>query len=675
MDEENTSSIGDVPEDDQQSTVAAADSSAPVESTADVVPDSDDANNNTTTNKPADPTESDSSAAAAQPQPAPPAESTAAAAPQPDPPAPSAAPAPAAAKPEEPLHPFLNRKDAYIKPETRLPEDSELALAKAFLMTQSDKSNLNLYDHLTEVVMRILETRPGNAVDTFETISADIKRSHFSVDRPNAPGAFHKTQDLAPASAIGAAQVKLFERSELDSGTSEETDGEIPDIMDLANLWEWAGVSFGKEETFMLFLSLKKLVAEKPIKSVRLWGKIQGTKANYFVIEGELRDGVDDDEEAAAANAVEDDPAGAGVGAGSEEEAGEEAGAEGAEGEEKVDDFKIELPKRKVKPAVPLPKEERVGVNKYVYYVCNYAGGIWTRLPDVIPEKLQASRRIRKYFTGDLKHKIVSYPPFNGTEAQYLRCQIARISAATVVSPAGYYAFDQEDDADDDDEGGANQRIIINPDYESLPNDQLVDPANWVHHVPYVLPQGRVTWENPTPPKNPDDEDAGDDEDGSDAGSEGGEGGNGDQEPAEPETGPAILSPLTGDAEHDGMACWVSRMCSTLSPAKFSPLLLRCTRWPGATVLSYNEKFANIYIGDGHKDQSRFVPPPLAELQKEYASGNGAPGTVEEITEQNDPTLAEETAFEEERRAREEEQQEESDDEGEEGGDEDGSDN
>jgi radial spoke head protein 4A len=73
------------------------------------------------------------------------------------------------------------------------------------------------------------------------------------------------------------------------------------------------------------------------------------------------------------------------------------------------------------------------------------AGGPWSRLPDVIPEKLQLSRKIRKLFTGDLSHKINSYPVFGATEAQYLRCQIARISAATVVSPAGYYIPDPEE--------------------------------------------------------------------------------------------------------------------------------------------------------------------------------------------------------------------------------------
>ncbi|KAI8819381.1 radial spokehead-like protein [Fimicolochytrium jonesii] len=559
------------------------------------------------------------------------------------------------AQPVQPAHPFLNRKDAYIKPDTQLPEDSELALAKAFLMSQSDKSNMNLYDHLTEVVMHILETRPNNVVDAFERISADIKRTHFHVDKPTAPGAFKKVHDVHPASEVEAAQVKLFERSSLDGG-GDDAEGEIPDIMDLANLWEWAGVSFGKEEIFMLFLSLKRLVTEKPLASVRLWGKIFGTHANYIIIEAELKEGSEDEEEPV------EEP-------GPEAEAGEDAQAgQDSENREGGEDGQVQYPKKKVKPVVPLPKETRAGVNKYVYYVCNFAGGAWSRLPDVIPEKLQASRRIRKLFTGDLKRQIVSYPPFNGTEAQYLRCQIARIAAATVVSPAGYYAFDQEEE--NEDEENASPSIIINPEYEAHSNEALLEISNWVHHTPYILPQGRVTWENPNPPKE-ENEDGNEDDEGSENGS--GKDGDGEEEPeAEPETGPPILSPLTGDEEHDGMACWVSRMCSTLSSAKFSPILLRCTRWPGATVVSYNEKFANIYVGDGHKDQTRFVPPPLPELQKEYATGEGAAGNVEFITEQNDPSLAEETAFEEERRAREEEQQEESDDEGR--GEEDGSD-
>ncbi|KAJ3298750.1 Radial spoke head protein 4 A [Borealophlyctis nickersoniae] len=560
---------------------------------------------------------------------------------------------------------FLYRKEGYHKPKSALPEDSELALAKAFLMTNSEKSNMNLYDHLTSIVMQILETRPANAVDIFETISSEVKRSKFSVEQPDAPGAFRRVPDQTAAGEAASVQIKLFERlspdEAADRAVADNQAGEVPDVMDLANLWEWAGVSFGKEETFMIFLAMKKLSEEKPLKSVRLWGKIAGQKANYIIVEGEIREGAIDEDDAIANSSGSEN-------ANAEEEAPPEGQGEGAPGEGEavappVDD-EAGLPKPKVKTTPPLPKEVRVGVNKYVYYVCNYAGGEWTRLPDVIPEKLQACRRIRKYFTGDLNTKIVSYPPFDGTEAQYLRCQIARISAATVVSPAGYYTFDQEEGGDDEEQHNGN--IIINPDYEGTPNEQLLNPGSWVHHVPYILPQGRTTWENPNARPSGEGEEGGEEEEGSDAGSEAGEEGGG--ESAEPETGPPILSPLTGDEDHGDIPSWAPRTCSNLSPTKFSPVTLRSCRWPGAVVVAYNDKFANVYVGDGLKDLGnpvqQFVPPPLPEVQKEYAP---AEGNENELVEQIDPTVAEEKAFtdEQERKARENEGKDESDEEGE----------
>ena len=48
--------------------------------------------------------------------------------------------------------------------------------------------------------------------------------------------------------------------------------------------------------------------------------------------------------------------------------------------------------------------------------------------------------------------QVVSYPPFPGNEANYLRAQIARISATTHISPLGQYMF--EEDEDEEEEGG-----------------------------------------------------------------------------------------------------------------------------------------------------------------------------------------------------------------------------
>jgi radial spoke head protein 4A len=113
------------------------------------------------------------------------------------------------------------------------------------------------------------------------------------------------------------------------------------------------------------------------------------------------------------------------------------------------------------------------------------AGSAWKRLPDATPEAIQASRSIRKFFSGDLYKpvrptilsifaffflcillfrrvllfffwhgQIESYPPFPGNEAMYLRCQIARIASACVISPAGYYAFENEDGEENEGENG-----------------------------------------------------------------------------------------------------------------------------------------------------------------------------------------------------------------------------
>ena len=49
------------------------------------------------------------------------------------------------------------------------------------------------------------------------------------------------------------------------------------------------------------------------------------------------------------------------------------------------------------------------------------------------------ARKIRSFFTGCLSSPIRGYPPFPGEEKDYLRAQIARITATTHISPTGFY--------------------------------------------------------------------------------------------------------------------------------------------------------------------------------------------------------------------------------------------
>ncbi|KAG5455891.1 MAG: radial spokehead-like protein, partial [Olpidium bornovanus] len=218
-------------------------------------------------------------------------------------------------------------------------------------------------------------------------------------------------------------------------------------------------VSFGREETFLLLLSLRKLVEERNLKSVRLWGKILGTQADYYVVEAETKDGARDEAQLeSTANKSEGENDRDAEGAGGEE--GEEGGDRPSEAPRRYQEIGcadedgnvhywfepgtvVPRPKQPVTPVVP--PEIGTGSNKYTYYVCN----IRARRPVALP-----SRRDPGKAAGCAQNpQIVSYPPFNGSEAQYLRCQIARISAATVISPAGYYTFDSEDQDAEEAEG------------------------------------------------------------------------------------------------------------------------------------------------------------------------------------------------------------------------------
>ena len=150
------------------------------------------------------------------------------------------------------------------------------------------------------------------------------------------------------------------------------------------------------------------------------------------------------------------------------------------------------LPQSTYKPPPVFPKEPiGTGANKFVYYVCKEPGLPWVKLPSVSPVQIVFARQIPKFFTGKLDSPIESYPPFPGNEANYLRAQIARISAATQVSPQGFFQTVEESDEEDEEPQDSYE---VNPDFEGIPAAQMAQSrSNWVHHVKHILPQV-VVW-------------------------------------------------------------------------------------------------------------------------------------------------------------------------------------
>uniref|UniRef100_A0A8V0YSE6 Radial spoke head component 4A n=1 Tax=Gallus gallus TaxID=9031 RepID=A0A8V0YSE6_CHICK len=480
--------------------------------------------------------------------------------------------------------------------------------AKAYLLQSSLTSGLNLYDHLVNVLTKILDERPANPVDIFENISKDVKAAQFQKKMDT----LRDEHEILPSFESAEIRRNLFFKSDAGDEEREEELGEIPlpNVMETAFYFEQGGIGLSRDETYLIFLALKKLVSVQPIQTCRFWGRILGREKNYIIAEVQFREGEEEEET-------------------EEEEVIDEGDKRMDEVEDEDEEKeKNEPPKSTYKPPPVIPKEENgTGANKHVYFVCNEPGEPWVKLPPVTPAQIVCARKIKKFFTGRLDAPIVSFPPFPGNEANYLRAQIARISAGTHVSPLGYYRFSEEEGDEDEEGGGGRDDYEENPDFEPLSAFEMVESlSTWVHHVPSILKQGRCVWFNPLQKTE---EEEGEEEEEEK-----------DEVPDElqQETGPPLLTPLSEDEGIQNIPAWTVSLSTRLIP-QYAVAILRSNRWPGAYAFACGTKFGNIYFGWGHKyslgNHTPALPPPV---QPEYPNGP-------EIREAADPTVEEELAF------------------------------
>ena len=209
--------------------------------------------------------------------------------------------------------------------------------------------------------------------------------------------------------------------------------GYLPDLLADNQMLEWAGLGFGEEESYLLSKALKviryahrqRLAVKVEPKSLRLWGKIYGTEADYYVAEGE--------KEAAAGSAE---------------------------------------PPPDVEP-------RGSGVNRCAYWVTNSVVGEWIELPDATPATIRVARQLRHIFTGRPNAEVICNPFFSGKEKELLRAQIARISQATTIEQRGLHKRQEEND----------KEIIDVPEEEKkqLAFEQLISLDSWCHLTPNIL--------------------------------------------------------------------------------------------------------------------------------------------------------------------------------------------
>ncbi|XP_048486230.1 radial spoke head protein 6 homolog A [Plutella xylostella] len=545
---------------------------------------------------------------------------------------------------------FLLEPDIIAAAENVLPElNTDLVLAKNYLKTQSAASGDSLYDHLVDMVHNLLTHKPPDAVDHFERLSWDVKREKF---RPN----FDLLNEvfLAPPQLVAVRRTEeMFlmiesKAENLDDDLSEEEPDldleeelqkpRVADLLEHNQNFKEGGYGLPDSECFPLYIALKMLAAKEGVASVRFFGKIFGTKANYYVAETEL---TAEEMEKRIRDFDMKDMAGEGEGedVGEEKPVEDEEKAEAEEVPEEVVGEEIaEKPSGPVPPKLPPipvstwqppppipPERPGEGVNRKVYWVCHCPGEQWVSLPDVTPDQIRVARLTVHALTGDLEAEVILFPPFDGVEKNYLRAQLARLAAATAVSPQGFYTFGSgEEEEDVDVEDGGDMDLSPNPYYEGHSIKDLLDPSYWVHHERHILKQGRTIWWN---------QDAGMDEAIAEEEDE-------DAFPQQqPESGPPLMTSLSEDARIEQFPAWTARSSTRLVTER-ALVTLRSTRWPGAVAYATSGKKSEcMYVGWALKFlPPNFSPMQLPKVQDEYPLGP-------EIMEMADPTAADEEAY------------------------------
>ncbi|XP_075982602.1 radial spoke head protein 4a [Anticarsia gemmatalis] len=540
---------------------------------------------------------------------------------------------------------FLLEPDIIAANENVMPDlNSDLVLAKNFLKQQSAATGDSLYDHLVDIVQKILSQKPPDVVDNFEHYSWAVKQEKF---KPNfdllhdiytSPPQLNLVRSMDEMFRLVASKAEKMEdmgeeEQELDLGEEDNFKPRITDILDNNYYFKQGGYGLPDSECYAISIALVMLGIKEPVATIRFFGKIFGRTANYYVAETDLT--MEELDRRIREFELKDMP-GEGEGEGETREQGQEEEDLVGEGEGKEPVSKEPVqPKLPPEPMVtwqpppPIPVERPgQGVNKKVYYVCNNPGEPWVCLPDLTPDHIRVARNTVRVMTGDLDAEVLTFPPFEGTERHYLRAQIARIAAATSVSPQGFYTFgsgEEEEDLDME-EGAGDMDFNLNPFYQGHALKDLLDTnlTYWVHHGRHILKQGRTIWWNP----NVEMEEGLEEEDVDEG-----------PPPVPPETGPSLFSPLSEDARIEGLSPWSTRISSILTPEK-ALVIIRSNIWPGAVAYATAGKRSEcMYVGWGLK----FQPPNFSPLQLPYPQDEYPIGP--EVMEMADPTFADEEAY------------------------------
>lgn len=163
----------------------------------------------------------------------------------------------------------------------------------------------SLFDHLSNVISKVIDERPKNVVDYFEQFSERVRLETFRMDESLLEKGYKEPQRLVIAQKLLPKLIEKSKQPIKDAADEEEEtleqsmddeEGDViyhePPARDLCELqfyWNLLGIGFPREEVFSIVCSVAKLKKTNPtMASCRFWGKMLGLKNDYYIVESTL---------------------------------------------------------------------------------------------------------------------------------------------------------------------------------------------------------------------------------------------------------------------------------------------------------------------------------------------------------------------------------------------------
>jgi len=155
---------------------------------------------------------------------------------------------------------------------------------------------VDLFSHITEIVNRIISHHKYDAYQKFEEISLLVKKTQLKIKNPKPIEEFRKLNSddannqldkyvdsvrslLNDKVLLSASDKKLIKKN---------PECVIGDFLEQNEMLKFAGISFGESETYRIYKSMTKLAKMSGASTLRFWGKLFGSKHDYFILEGTL---------------------------------------------------------------------------------------------------------------------------------------------------------------------------------------------------------------------------------------------------------------------------------------------------------------------------------------------------------------------------------------------------